>query len=910
MSEFLRRLRYYFRRGRFEAELEEEMAHHASLANDFGNMARLKEDSRSMWGWTAVEQLGQDLRYAVRAMFNNRVFTLLAILSLALGIGANTAIYSFIDSILIRSLPVSEPESLVTLNWNTPPSPDEKANEAGPKEPPVVRLVFQASLASYFDPQDGLIAAYFPYAAFEMFEREGSPFQSVFAYLGGGVFSVLADGQTEVIEGNYVSGGYFAGLGVIPAAGRFVAPGDDRAGAPVVAVLSHNYWTRRFGASTGVIGRTISVNKTPVTIVGVAPPEFFGVDAEANPDLYVPLHSNLALNAGTPMGNVQGWYTNPNFYWVEMMARLKPGVNRTQAQAAMAPRFHDLAASTASTDEERAVLPSLVIKEAAAGLDTLRRRYSQPLYLLLTLVGLILAIACANIASLLLARAAARRREMAVRLSMGASRWRVIRQLLTESVLLASLGGALGVPLAFASIRFLTVLLANGRENFTLRAALNWDVLAATAGISILAGILFGLAPALQSTRQDVMPALKASRTDSAGGLRRGRFRVSLGQILLAGQIAISLLLLVAAGLFVRTLSNLESTYLGFNQDNLLLFSVNPRDAGLPAAALPRFYQDLRDRLAGLPGVRQASYSNLSLVGGGSMSMRVSVPGMPENRAAGLYVGPSFFETMQIPIRAGRAVDERDGSGASPVAVVNELFAKTYFGNENAIGRTFGSSAASGPVEIVGVAANARYGSLKEDLLPVVYVAAANAIRPQVQMTYEVRTAGNAMALANTVRELVRQAGERIAVTRIRTQSAQIDGTINQEIVFARLCTGFAALALLIACVGLYASTTYSVARRTGEIGIRMALGAQRGRVFRMVLLDIALLSAIGLAIGLPTAMAASRLVGSFLFAMEPNDPWALAGAVLILLAAALIASLAPARRASRIDPMAALRHE
>jgi predicted permease len=906
MDEFLRRLRYYFRRREFEAELDEEMQHHRSLsgAKQFGNVAQLKEDSRAMWTWTVFEQLAQDLRYASRSAFANKTFMGLAVLSLALGIGANTAIYSFVESILLRSLPVPDPESLVTLNWTT--RPGSPAGD-GAGDPLLVRSVYSNTLA-YLDPRRGRVANYFPYAAFEMFRQESAPFRSVFAYSFATGLNVLADGRSEVLGGSYVSGEYFASLGVVPAAGRLVTPDDDRIGAPVVAVLSHNLWMQRFGGAADAIGRTISINKTPVTIIGVVPPEFFGVDAEGNPDLYLPLRSNLTILAGTPLAGMQGWYTDAHFYWVQMMARLKPGVNMEQAEAALAPRFHGLVESTANA-QERAVLPALLLKEGAAGLDSLRREYSRPLYLLMTLVGLILAIACANIANLLLARGAARRRELAVRLSVGASRGRVIRQLLTESVLLASLGGAAGAAVGLAGMRFLTFLLANGREGFTLRAALNWNVLAATAGLSLLAGVLFGLAPALASTRVDVMPTLRAARSETRGP-RRGWVRGNLSQVLLAGQIALSFLLLMAAGLFVRSLSNLQSTDVGFNQENLLLVGINPQPAGIPGPELTRFHMDLRGRMARIPGVRQATFSNLALLGGSSMNMRVTVPGARETRTSGLYVGPAFFETLQIPLIRGRGVEERDGAGAPAVAVVNELFARTHFGGEDAIGRTFTIAPAATPVEIVGVVGNTRYANVKQDLEPLAYLSAAQAFRPQIQATYELRSVGDPLALVNTVRELIRQVDERIVVTQAGTQSARIDRTLNREIVFAGLCTGFAMLALLIAAVGLYASTAVNVARRTNEIGIRMALGAQRGGVIWMVLRDVAVLCAIGLAIGIPVALAASRLVESFLYGMNPEDPLALAGAVVVLIAAALAAAIAPARRAARIDPMAALRHE
>jgi macrolide transport system ATP-binding/permease protein len=599
-------------------------------------------------------------------------------------------------------------------------------------------------------------------------------------------------------------------------------------------------------------------------------------------------------------------YIDQNYYWIEMMARLRPGVSLEQAQAALAPLFEHWVERTASDDQERANLPALVVQEGARGLDDLRREYSKPLYILMTLVGLILAIACANVANLMLARATARRAEVALRLSLGAARLRIVRQLLTESVLLASLGGALGVLVAVWSIRFLTLLLANGQPDFTLRADLNWHVLGVATALSLLTGILFGLAPALQARKVDVVPALKEIRSSE------GRSRITLNQILVVSQIALSLVMLVAAGLFVRTLSNLQSVELGFNRENVLLFELNARQPGRHDAQITAFYADLQKRLGAVPGIRSVSLSNSPMISDeGTWSTDVSVSGRPVVGARFLTVGPGFFTTMQIPILLGREVSEGDQANATAVAVVNELFARTAFGNLNPVGRqlTFGRKTAR-DMEIIGVAGNTRYGDLKDKMIPVVYIAYNQGSWPVNEMTYALRTAGNPLASVNTVREIIRQADAHMPVTNIRTQAAQIDQTINQEITFARLCTAFAILALLIACAGLYGTMSYTVARRTGEIGIRMALGAQSGAVVWMVLRQVFVLAAVGLATSMPAAFGASKLVASFLYGMKPNDPLALTLAVMTLLSAVLVAGYLPARKASRIDPMVALRHE
>ncbi len=698
---------------------------------------------------------------------------------------------------------------------------------------------------------------------------------------------------------------------VSPAAGRLIVSDDDRAGAPPVAVVSFALAQRHFPSPANATGQSILINNVPFTVSGVAPPEFFGIDPGAAPDFYLPMHSNLVLDTG-PWGTSPKKYLDQNWYWIEIMGRLRPGISLVQAQAALAPLFRQWVASTATNDRERANLPALMVREGAGGLDKLRRRYSKPLYVLLTLVGLILALACANTASLLLARAAARSREMAVRLSMGAGRLRVIRQLLTESTLLAFLAAVLGILFAFGGVRFLTLLLANGQENFTLHAELNWQVLGATLVLSLLCGTLFGLAPAIQSTRTDIIPALKESRAGGpASPARHGFLRMSLNQVLVISQIATSLLMLVAAGLFLRTLSNLQAIPLGFDRENVLLFELNAQQAGHRYPEIATFYADLRRRFAAIPGVRGASLSHASLIGAGRQ-LPVSVSGIPAPDTRILDTGPEFFATMQIPMLRGREIDERDRPGSTPVAVVNELFATEHFGQLNPVGRHI-SLGDTNPrdMEIIGVSKNAHYGGLKENTPPVVYIPYNQGTFPPLeQMTYALRTSGDPLRYVNTVREIVHKADSRIPLKEVRTQAAEIDQDINQEIVFAKLCSGFAILALLIACVGLYGVMSYTVARRTAEIGVRMAIGAQRDTVIWMVLRQVLTMAAAGLVIGVPAALGASKLVKSFLFGMKPNDPLALAAAVAILMTAAILAGYLPARRASQIDPMTALRHE
>lgn len=934
MNIFLRKLRWLMHRREKEAELREELQFHLeeeaeecraegstseeaerAARRELGNLMLIEEDTRAVWRWPLIEQFGQDLRYAFRTMAANRLFALLAIASLGLGIGANAAIYSFMDAILLRSLPVRDPQSLVVLNWRAKwgTGPDVMHSMSG---------------NTWGDSKSGEMSGIFPYPAFELFRKSDSVFSSVFAHFQfwqSRRLNVAIRGQADIASGWSVSGDYFRGLGVAPAAGRLILPDDDRPGASAVVVASYGFSQRHFGEAGNAAGQQVLIDNVPFTVVGVAPPEFFGVDPGGAPELYFPMHANELLGAGKQFGFKPDTYLDRNYYWTQIMGRLRPGVSLAEAQARLAPEFRQWVASTASNDGEKANLPELVLREGAGGLDSLRRRYSKPLYVLLTLVGLILALACANVANLLLARAAARGREIALRLSVGASRARVLRQLLTESVLLSSLGGILGVFFALWGIRFLTLLLASGRANFTLRADLNWHVLGVAAALSLVTGVLFGLAPALQAIRVDVMPALKGLRRSSAG-IQPFFRRVSLSQMLVAGQIAITLVLLFAAGLFVRTLSNLESIDVGFNRENVLLFQIDARKAGHKDPEISSFYGELRKRFGAIPGVREASLSEDSLIDAGT-GLPLGVSGEPPNPANRiLSVGPEFFRTMQIPILEGRDIEERDRSGSPAVAVVNEAFVKANFGGRNPLGQHLIMWKAGGELlskqvldpgnklardmEIVGVCRNASYGSLTRATPPVAYLPYDQGYPELEHMVYALRTSGDPLRYVNTVREILRQADARIPISEVRTQAAEIDQTLSQEITFAGLCSGFATLALVIACVGLYGTISYSVAQRTSEIGIRMALGAQRGKVLQMILHEVLRLAGAGLAIGGGTALAASRFVESLLWGIKHNDPRSLVLAVVTLLGAALLAGYLPAHKASRIDPMGALRHE
>ncbi|HXT70598.1 MAG TPA: ABC transporter permease [Vicinamibacterales bacterium] len=894
-----------------DRDMQAELAALREMAgpHELGNLTLAAEDARGAQTWLWLERLVQDVRFALRSMAHNKGFTALVVTSLALGIGANTAVYSFMDGILLRPLPVRDPHSLVVLKWHA-------------KEYSLATSGMSWSTGgSSFDPATGTTSSIFPYGALKVFEDAKDVVATSFGYTSANRMALTAQGETIPVKGQYVTGRYFEGMGVTPIAGRVIQESDDVNGAAGVAVLSQRY-SQRIGGPQASVGQTVRIDDKPFVVIGVVPSAFFGAEPGAIPDVYVPMRADSILGSG-PFSNK---YSDDHLYWLEIMARLKPGVSLQQAQAMLAPRFRQFAEGTVATtaqgpggndvvralataEKQRADLPTLVVQSGATGLDSLRREYSRPIYVLMTMVALILLIACSNIANLLLSRAAARRREIAVRLSIGASRGRVIRQLLTESVLLAVLGGLAGIAVASWGVSVLTDLLSRGRDNFTLHAELNWTVLTVTFGLAALTGLLFGLAPALQATRVDVAPALKEVRANPAPRRRL----ISLSQMLVLAQIVFSLVLLVAAGLFGRTLSKLHAIELGFDRENILLLTIRPGSIGYTGPSALKLYQDIRAELARLPGVQRVSLSAGALPLGGGTMARVGILGATATASDGrppspaiATVGPDFFATMGIPL-AGRDMTEADTASAPKVVIVNKHLARA-FGLDNPIGRTL--TMGKDQFEIVGLANDSLTFTLKEERRPAVFFPYTQATRVPYGMVYEVRTAGDPMSLAGAVRQVVRQVDSRIAVHDVKSQASHIDQAISSEITLARLCTAFGVLALVIACVGLYGTVAYNVSRRTTEIGIRMTLGARRLGIVWMVLRDVLIVTAVGLLIGVPVALAGSGYVRALLFGIEPTDPVSIVIGAGALVLCALIAGLIPAQRAARIDPMVAVRHE
>jgi macrolide transport system ATP-binding/permease protein len=873
----------------------------AASKRDFGNALLVTEDVRQTWGWTWLERWGQDLRYGWRSLNRNRLLLGMAALSLALGIGANTAIYSFLDALLIRSLPVRQPDELFIPQWRA------KA------VPPVIHSHEGETVE---EPSGGYRSADFPWPAYLALREHTRIFSSLFAYKPTGRVNLSVQGQAEIEYGEFVSGDFFNGLGVVPAAGRLLSLVDDRDDAPAAIVISHNYWQERFGADPGVIGQVIRINKSPFTIIGVTAAGFRGITPGSLPVLYIPLSKRHELEAGS---SGKYWktrmFTDPHFYWVNLMGRLRPGISRDSAQSELAAVFHHFVLGTAATAAERKLLPALSLNAGDSGVDEIRRGYAKPLTALMFMAALILVIACTNIANLLLARSFARRREIAVRLSLGAGRLRLIRQLLTESVLMAAPGGMLGLIVALIGIRFLNWLFTGGYKEYSLGVQLDWRVLIFATVITLITGIAAGLAPAFAATRMDLTPALKEAGRGTRSNA--GRY-VSLAQCLMVSQIALAVLLVLAATTFVRSLNHLHQVALGFNQEQLLTFSISPRQAGYQGEALTRLYFSLEDRFQNLPGVLSATVTDTPLVSGWSGSSNVSFPGKPkvEGRegpsAARMVVSGSFFRTMQLPVIAGRPLGPEDRIGTPLAAVVNEVFVRKFFPGQNPLGQRFSHGNSSGELTIVGVAKNAQYNSLKQPIPPLSYTAMAQNVfgEPPAQVFFELRTAGRPLALVNTIRQMVHDAAPDVPVTDVMTQSERIDSTIIQERTFSHLCSLFASLALAIACVGLYATISYSVSRRTNEIGVRLALGAERRSIVWLVLRNVIVLGCTGLTIGVVCAWNLRTAVQSFVFGMKPMDLFTLFWTVAVLSVIVLLAGFAPASRASRIDPMRALRHE
>jgi predicted permease len=840
-----------------------------------------------------MQTLLQDLRYGVRQLKRNPGFTAVIVLSLALGIGANTAIFSLLDAVMIKMLPVSHPEQLVELRWSFMGWPSAVLDDLEGNS-------FSEGGG------DNVVSTSFSFPVYQALRDGNHVFSDTFAVAANDIqLNVGIGGRATSAIGRAVSGNYFAALDVPAALGRTLVPSDDVETATPVAVISYDFWSKRFARDPGVLGKTVMLDAIPFTVVGITPPGFFGLEAGSPPDISVPLSLYWRLYRAPEESN------DARVWWMLVDGRLKPGVSEQQARAELDVVFHQLLAHQAGLTS-KANLPVMLTRSASQGVDTLRRKFSKPLWLLTALVGLVLLIACANVASLLLSRASARQKEMAVRLSLGAGRRRIIRQLLTESILLAICGGVVGLLFAVWGDSLLLGLMSSGRNPISLNVHLDLRIFAFTAGLSILTGILFGLAPAFQATRVDLSPTLK----DSAVTLNTAGHALRPGKVLVVAQIAICLLLLVGAGLFVRTLGKLENADIGFNRRQLLLFEIQPGLNGYTGASLGAFYKELQRRIEAIPGVLSASLSQQSLIGAGMSSTSVSIPGYtPPGKQADVYrnrVGPRFFETLGIPLVLGRSIEARDEAGAPKTVVVNQQVVHDYFHGDNPIGKAidFGDPKHPEPAEVVGVVGNSRYGQLRKEAPPTVFVPYQQTLAAATFMSFEVRTAGDPEAFVPAIRREAQAVDKDLPLLNVKTQTEMIEDSLSLERLFARLTTWFGLLGLGLACVGLYGVMAYAVTRRTKEIGIRLALGAQRVGILGMVMRETAILIAIGVILGMAGALATSRMLSSFLYGIEPNDPLTLVVATLILAVAVSLAGFLPARWAAKVDPMVALRYE
>jgi len=823
--------------------------------------------------------LWQDIRYGLRMLAKTPGFTAVAVISLALGIGANTAIFSLLNAVLLRSLPVRNPHELRVVNW----------------------VGHNAMLSNYTGSGmrevsgTGRVASSFPYATYCDFRDRGTGFAEVFAFTQIFNCTALTPAGATASDGLMVSGNFFAGYGAQTLIGRTLVPEDDRMGAPPVAVITYRWWERQFGLDPNALGQVVFLNKIAFTIVGVMPRGYVGPTPGDSTEFYVPMSAQPHLKSGYPLDSYNHW-------WVEIMARLSPGADERQARTALEGIFKQALAAPGSTTKMDQ--PGILLEDGSRGPLMARERLAEPVYVLMAAVGLVLLIACANLASLLLARGAARQHEYAVRGAIGAGHWRLVRQSLTESLLLALAGGAFGLVLAQLGKAAILGMLSGYLGYFHLDASSDTRVLAFTFGVSLATVFLFGLLPALRSAWINPIAGIK-NRTSL------GVPRLRLGKVLVTLQVGLSLLLVVGAGLFVRTFANLSHVDPGFDTENLLLFQVNAGQAGYKDEQLTDFYNNLSRSLAAIPGVRAVASSSLMPLGGGVTRNAISIPGRPTKsdehlQADQLVVNESFFSTMGIPLLQGRGFQPTDTASSPHVAIVNELFIRSFFPNEEPLGRIFKHG--SMDVEIIGVCGNAKHWDIRHDVPAIMYMP-----YPQWRenrMCFEVRSVLPPESLVPAVRKTVATLDRGIPLTDVRTQTEQISRQLTMERLLAALCSFVALLAMLLSCIGLYGLMAYHVARRRNEIGIRMALGARPQDVAWPVVRGVIVMTATGAVLGTAGALALVRLIKSQLYGVAPHDPTTLLGAALLLLGVAALAAWIPARRAAKVDPMVALRHE
>jgi predicted permease len=832
-----------------------------------------------------------DLKHAFRMFWHSRGWTAVVLLSLALGIGANTALFTAVNGLMLQTVSVPDPDSLVRVKWTGKNDMARGTSEYG-----------------FTRPYRGQsVTSTVPFPTYQALRAANKTLTDLAAFSTMEGVNVIVNGSAEIASAFQVSGNYFDVVRVPIILGRGLAETDDVANAAPVAVISQSFWRQRFGSDPKVIGQSYRMNNTPVTIVGVTAASYTGImrlGDKASPDVTFPLAVEPTLNPANAKRMANG-----TEYWLLQIGRLKPGVTYDQVAGNLGGPFQasirqgsDAYMAGLTADElklsrnqkARTQVPTLFAESANRGMYDVSTDTTRSATVLSVVVVLVLLIVCANVANLLLSRATARNKEISVRLSMGASRWRLIRQLLTESLLLSGVGGALGIAIGYWSKSLLP---------FGQNAEIDARVIGFVAGVSVATGVVFGLIPALRATKVDLAGAMKE------GGRSVTSSRSWLGKGLLVLQVAVSLVLLVGAGLFLRTLNNLRSVDIGFNPNNLMMFRVNPQLNRYAPERVAQLFQQIRTELEGLPGVRSVAYTRVALLSGGRSTTSFHIQGRPgENSIHIMNTSPEFFKTLEIPIVLGRGLTEDDMKTPGTVAVLNEAAVRKYFPNTNPIGARFGGSPEeAGKTEIVGVIRDTKYASLRDAAPPTEY----QAMQPTTRaVTVVVRTATNPASLTETVRAALRKVDPEVPIAGMTTQTDQIEGRMAQERVFAVAYSLFGGLALLLACIGLFGLMSYSVSRRTTEIGIRMALGAQRETVVSMVMRESMTMVAGGVVLGLVATLLAGQLVEAVLFGLTPTDAWTIGLAVAVMTIVAIGAGYLPARRASRVDPMTALRYE
>jgi predicted permease len=876
-----RKLLNLFRPYRLEADISEELEFHRTHSSgSLGNITLVQDRMRDASTMTWVETALQDVRYGFRQLSKAPVLVAVAVLSLALGIGANGAIFTLIDAVMQQYLSARDPSQLVLFNdsisTGTYDGDDYPNNE-------------------------------FSYPSFGYLQAHDDSFQGLCAFRQGTdrvVMHVVGSpdsGPQERAQIHLVSGNYFDVLGVPAALGRVFGQSDDSLAAPRVAVISYRFWQERFHLDRAIIGQSVVLNGTAFTIVGIADREFFGERIESAPDFWLPLSAQPQVLQRDAWSNSRAsWLTACDVFWLNFMGRLKPGVTIQTAQASVNVHLRQLYLEQAGGHPSRSVRRKVEnfhveLKPGGGGISELRYLYSQPLHVLMAVVAVVLLIACANIATLLLARASARRQEFLARLALGASRGRLLRQVLTESVLLSILGGAAGALFAWWCVRMLVLLLHVSR---VVKVRPDPAILTFTIGVSVVSGILFSIIPALKFSSLEPRPG-NVARTTVFGG-----FRFGSTQGLIALQVTLSLMLLLSAGLLAHSLLAMERQNIGFRRDNILLVRTDAALAGYQAAELFPLYRELGERLNQLPGVVSATVTRFTPESGSSSSGNFSIEGYtaPANKRLDVYdlsVGPRFFETLGIPVLLGKTIEPLDTPASNAVAVVNETFVNTYLPNQNPIGRrmVLGAPFKAPGYEIVGVVADSKYYDLREAAKPMVFFSMWQ--RPVTGFELVLRTSGAPSGVAAEVRRALQQINSKLPVLDVMTLDAQVEHTLSQQKMITTLCSIFGVLALVLASIGIYGTLAYSVAGRTTEIGIRMAIGAQRNSVIWLVLRDSAILIVAGIVFGLPLALSSARWIKNFLYGVPAVDPLSIVAAILLILVLASIAGYLPARRAA-----------